>query len=104
AMVNQFTSSFSRPITWETQPETHSALQIFTPSRYDASVNVPNLTPLGASFVTPFQYLQNKFTQRDDLTWTKGSHTLHIGGMFQRQQLNPYAYTYWNGFYLFLNL
>ena len=62
---------------------------------------VPNLTALGAGFVNPFQYLQNKFTEKDDLTWTKGSHTLHIGGMFQRQQLNPYVQVFWNGFYIF---
>jgi Carboxypeptidase regulatory-like domain/TonB dependent receptor len=101
-MVNQFTASFSRPITWETQPETHSALQIFTPARYDAYIGVPGgPTALGASFVTPFQYQQNKFTEKDDLTWIKGSHTLHIGGMFQRQQLNPNVLVFWNGFYIF---
>lgn len=100
-MVNQFTASFSRPITWETQPETHAALQIFSPSRYDAYVAVPNLTALGSSFVTPFQYQQNKFTEKDDLTWIKGSHTLHAGGMFQRQQLNPNVLVFWNGFYIF---
>ncbi len=100
-MVNQFTASFSRPITWETQPATHSALQIFTPSRYDAYIAVPDLTALGASFVTPFQYQQNKFTEKDDLTWIKGSHTLSIGGMFQRQQENPNVLVFWNGFYIF---
>jgi Carboxypeptidase regulatory-like domain/TonB dependent receptor len=100
-MVNQFTSSYSRPVTGETQPAEHSALQLFTPARYDADVNVPDLTPLGASIVTPFQYLQNKFTQKDDLTWIKGSHTLHIGGMLQRQQLNPFVQVFWNGFYIF---
>ncbi len=62
---------------------------------------VPNLTALGAGFVNPFRYLQNKFTEKDDLTWVKGSHTLHIGGMFQRQQLNPYVLVFWNGFYIF---
>jgi hypothetical protein len=101
AIVNQFTASFSRPITWETQPETHPALQIFTPARYDAYVGVPDVTALGASFVTPFQYQQNKFTEKDDLTWIKGSHTLRIGGMFQRQQLNPNVLVFWNGFYIF---
>lgn len=100
-VVNQFTASFSRPITWETQPETHPALQIFTPARYDAYVGVPELTALGASFVTPFQYLQNKFTEKDDLTWIKGSHTFHVGGMFQRQQLDPNVLVFWNGFYIF---
>jgi hypothetical protein len=100
-MVNQFTTSYSRPVTGETQPAEHSALQLFTPARYDADVNVPDVTALGAGIVTPFQYLQNKFTEKDDLTWIKGSHTLHIGGMVQRQQLNPFVQVFWNGFYLF---
>ncbi len=104
-LVNQFTASYSRPLTYETQPSQHPALQIFSPGRYDAYVAVPgigaNLTPLGASFVTPFQYLQNKFTEKDDLTWIKGAHTLRIGGMFQRQQLAPNVLVFWNGFYIF---
>jgi hypothetical protein len=100
-LVNQFTASYSRPWTSENQPAQHSALELFTPAREDAYVAVPNLTALGASFVNPFRYLQNKFTEKDDLTWIKGSHTLHIGGMFQRQQLNPFVLVFWNGFYVF---
>jgi hypothetical protein len=100
-VINQFTSSYSRPVTGETQPATHAPLQIFAPARYDAYVAVPDVTALGAGFVTPFQYLQNKFTEKDDLTWIKGSHTFYIGGMFQRQQLNPFVLVFWNGFYTF---
>jgi hypothetical protein len=100
-LINQFTASFSRPWTSESQPAEHAALQIFTPAREDAYVAVPNLTALGAGFVNPFRYLQNKFTEKDDLTWTKGSHTIKIGGMFQRQQLDPYVLVFWNGFYIF---
>ncbi|MBV9770615.1 MAG: TonB-dependent receptor [Bryobacterales bacterium] len=100
-VINQFTASFSRPITWETQPTQHAALQLFTPSRDDAEIMVPDLTPLGGNVPTPFQYQQNKFTEKDDLTWIKGSHTLRIGGMFQRQQLNPNVLLAWNGFYVF---
>jgi len=101
SLINQFTASYSRPWTSETQPAEHAPLQIFTPAREDAYVAVPNLTALGASFVNPFRYLQNKFTEKDDLTWTKGNHTFHIGGMFQRQQLDPYVQVFWNGFYIF---
>jgi hypothetical protein len=101
SVVNQFTASYSRPWTSEDQPAEHAALQIFTPAREDAYVAVPNLTPLGAGFVNPFRYLQNKFTEKDDLTWVKGSHTLKIGGTFQRQQLDPYVLVFWNGFYIF---
>jgi outer membrane receptor protein involved in Fe transport len=104
-IVNQFRSSFSRPITGETQPTEHSALQIFTPSREDVYIAMPNgISPLGASFINPFHYLQNKFTEADDVTWIKGAHTLSFGGSFRREQLDPYAYTYWNGFYSFRSL
>jgi len=104
-VVNQFYSSFSRPVTTEAQPTEHDALQIFTPHREDVYVNMPGgLSPLGASFVNPFRYVQNKFTDRDDVSWIKGSHTISFGGTFRREQLNPYAYTYWNGFYIFTSL
>jgi hypothetical protein len=102
SLINQFTVSYSRPWTSESQPAEHAALQLFNPAREDATINVPNLTPLGAGFVNPFKYLQNKFTEKDDLTWTKGSHTLRIGGMFQRQQLNPFVLVFWNGYYTFI--
>jgi hypothetical protein len=29
----------------------------------------PNLTALGSNVPTPFQYQQNKFTEKEDLTW-----------------------------------
>ncbi|HEV3331919.1 MAG TPA: carboxypeptidase regulatory-like domain-containing protein [Bryobacteraceae bacterium] len=104
-VTNQFTSSYSRPVTGETQPTEHSALQIFTPARQDVYIAMPNgIGALGSSFINPFQYLQNKFTEKDDLTWIKGSHTISAGLTFRREQLNPYAYTYWNGFYIFTSL
>jgi outer membrane receptor protein involved in Fe transport len=104
-LINEFDASFSRPVTGEVQPTEHSPLQIFTPAREDVYVAMPlGLTPLGASFINPFQYIQNKFTERDDLKWIRGSHTISIGGSFRREQLNPYAYTYWNGFYLFTSM
>ena len=104
-VVNQFYSSYSRPVTSEVQPAEHSALQIFQPAREDVYVAMPNgIAPLGASFINPFRYLENKYSERDDLTWIKGSHTISAGILFRREQLNPYAYTYWNGFYLFLGL
>ncbi len=104
-LINQFYSSVSRPVTSENQPTQHAALQIFDPPREDVYVAMPlGIAPLGAAFINPFQYVQNKFTQKDDLKWIKGSHTISLGGFFKREQLNPYAYTYWNGFYIFLSL
>ena len=104
-LINEFDISYSRPVTSEIQPTHHDPLQIFNPAREDAYISMPiGLTPLGASFINPFQYVQNKFTERDDLKWIKGAHTISIGATFRREQLNPYAYTYWNGFYIFLSM
>jgi hypothetical protein len=104
-LVNQFNVSYSRPVTSENQPTQHAPLQIFTPGREDVYASLPSgIAPLGASFINPFQYLQNKFTERDDLVWTKGSHTISMGMTVRREQLNPSAFTYWNGFYIFTSL
>jgi len=104
-LLNEFYASYSRPVTNEDQPTQHEPLQIFTPNREDVYVSLPlGLTPLGASFINPFQYIQNKFTERDDVTWIHGAHTIKMGLSFRREQLNPYAYTYWNGFYLFTGM
>jgi hypothetical protein len=102
-VINQFTVSYTRTLTGEVQPSQHAPLELFTPGREDASVEVPNLTPLGAAFINPFQYTDNKFTEKDDLTWTKGAHTIRIGGMFKREDENPYALIFWNGFYIFIS-
>jgi outer membrane receptor protein involved in Fe transport len=104
-LINEFDVSYSRPVTNEFQPAQHAPLQIFTPAREDVYLAMPiGLTPLGASFINPFQYVENKFTERDDLKWIRGAHTISIGGTFRREQLNPFAYTYWNGFYAFTSI
>ncbi len=102
-LINSFSFSFSRPETDETQPETTPALQLFK-GRQDATISVSGLTAIGANFVNPFRFLQNKFTESDDILWTKGSHSLKMGASFRRQQINSFSYTYWNGNYTFTSL
>jgi hypothetical protein len=104
-LVNQFNAYWSRPLSDETQPTTHDALQIFSPQRQDAEIGLPDgLAALGSAYINPFQYMENKYTERDDLTWIKGSHTIMMGMNFRRDQLNFFADTYANGFYLFTSL
>jgi outer membrane receptor protein involved in Fe transport len=104
-LISQFTSSFSRPNTGETQPATHDALQLFTPQRDDVYVAMPNgISPLGGSFVTPFSFIQNKYTQTESLDWVHGSHDIKFGMSFRREEDNAFSLTYWNGFYIFLSL
>ncbi len=104
-LVNSFYSSYSRPLTGEAEPTEHAPLQIFTPARSDVAVSMPiGLTSLGASITDPFQFLENKFTQRDDITWIRGAHTISMGLSFRRDELNPLSETYFNGEYFFTSM
>jgi len=103
-LINQFSFSFSRPNTGESEPETTPVLNLFTPGRYDVYIGVTGLTAIGANFTNPFRFLQNKFTESESLLWTKGSHSIKIGGSFRRQQINAFGQTYWNGDYTFTSL
>jgi hypothetical protein len=101
-LLNQFSFSFSRPLETETEPfnAPGGILQAF-PGRQDVTISVSQLTPLGANFTNPFRFLENKFTEEEDLLWTKGSHNLKFGMHFRRHQINSFSYTYWNGNYTF---
>ena len=103
-LFNSFGFAFTRPSTTETQPNKYAPLQQAFPGRQDVTITVTNLSPLGANFVNPFRFLQNKFTITDDLIWTRGAHSLKFGARLRRQQINSYSYTYWNGNYTFAGL
>ena len=102
-LLNSFGFSFTRPNTSETQPKTYAPLQVF-PGRQDVTISVTGLSPLGANFVNPFRFLQNKFTVTDDVLWTRGAHSFKFGARLRRQQINSFSYTYWNGNYNFTSL
>jgi outer membrane receptor protein involved in Fe transport len=99
-LLNSFGFAFTRPNTSETQPKTYAPLQVF-PGRQDVTITVNGLSPLGANFVNPFRFLQNKFTVTDDVLWTRGAHSFKFGARLRRQQINSFSYTYWNGNYTF---
>src|SRR5215475_12245655 len=84
ALLNSFGFSFTRPDTSQTQPTKFAPLQQAFPGRQDVTITVNGLSSLGANFVNPFRFLQNKFTITDDILWTKGSHSLKIGGRLRR--------------------
>ncbi len=104
-LLNQFSFSFSRPL--ETESEPYNApggiLQAF-PGRQDVTISVNGLASLGANFTNPFRFLENKFTEEENLLWTKGSHNIKFGMHVRRHQINSYSYTYWNGNYTFPGL
>ena len=99
-LLNQFSVSFTRPLETETEPNIApgNVLQAF-PGRQDVTLSITGMTSLGANFTNPFRFLENKFTEEDNLIWTKGSHSLKIGMHVRRHQINGASYTYWNGNY-----
>jgi outer membrane receptor protein involved in Fe transport len=104
-LINEFDASFSRPITTETASNEHAPLQIFTPARPDVAITMPiGLTGVGASISDPFQFLENKFNERDDLKWIRGAHTISIGGNFRREQDDQQGGNYRNGSYTFSSM
>ncbi len=102
-LVNTLSLSFTRPQTTQAQPNSFAALQMF-PGRQDTSIATTGLSALGAGITNPFRFLQNKYTVSDDIVMIKGNHTLKFGARFQREQINSYSYTYWNGQYTFNGL
>jgi Carboxypeptidase regulatory-like domain len=68
------------------------------PGREDGSIIPPGGTPLGPDPNRPNIFL-NKFSGGDDLSWTHGSHTLKIGGVITRVQVNVRQESYSAGEY-----
>ncbi len=91
-LINTARFSFSRPNTGDYQVNSFPALQLTFPAglRPDPEITMSGLTPLGQSFFVPAVELQNRFTEADDLAWTKGAHTIRIGGYVQRVDSNVF--------------
>jgi TonB dependent receptor len=102
-LVNVFSTSFSRPTSGEIEPSTTPVLQLF-PGRQDTFIAVPGLTSIGAGIVSNFEYIQNKFTQNDDVIWTKGSHTIKFGAKLRNQRINYLTTNQYNGNWSFTSL
>ena len=86
-LVNVARVSFSRPVSSGFVSEQHSALQYFAGAgKQDGSVTITGLSGLGGSIITPFVMNQNRFTEADDLLWTKGSHSMRFGVQVVRVQ------------------
>jgi hypothetical protein len=91
-LLNTARISFSRPNTGDYEVNSFPALQLTFPGagRPDADVGIQGLTPLGQSFFVPAVDIQNRFTEADDIVWTHGSHTLHVGGNIMRVDSNVF--------------
>jgi hypothetical protein len=67
------------------------ALNLFPGTgRQDATITVQGLSGLGGALQLPFNEVQNRFTEGDDVTWTRGSHNIRMGASVSRLETNTY--------------
>ncbi len=105
-LVNLLRFSFTRSRETDVQgkPEQASALDFFPERHQNGGVNITGFTNIGTSIYAPLLEVQNKFPIADDVIWTKGAHSLKMGGMFSRVQSNFQQQGWWGGFYTFPSL
>jgi hypothetical protein len=104
-IVNIARFSFSRPASNEATSPIHSALQFYPDAgRSDGKVEVSGLTTLGPNLFNPFVIDQNKFTEGDDIYWTRGKHSIKIGASVTRFQTNSLLQIFGGGLFNFFSL
>ena len=91
-LINVTRASFSRPATIARTTGSTPALQVFFPDagRQDGQVGITGLSGMGGATALPFNEIQNRFTEADDLNWTHGAHALRFGASISRLQTNTY--------------
>jgi hypothetical protein len=89
-MINTARVSFSRTKVTGSEVNSYPALQFFPggPTVADGTVNITGLTGLGLGGASPMPelQLQNRYSEGDDIAWTKGSHSLRFGASVDRVQ------------------
>lgn len=84
--ASKFSAANGGP-TFSTDPLDFVRTAYGEPTREDGSIAEPGSYPLGPDPNRP-NIFENKFSGGDDLSWTHGSHTLKIGGVVTRVQVN----------------
>ena len=106
-IVNVVRGSFSRTDVTAAALASHAALQFYPGTgRTDGNVTIPGgITGLGPNGASPLPQaqLQNRFSEGDDIVWTKGSHTLRFGGSIDRVQSHVLWLPSSQGSYTFLS-
>jgi hypothetical protein len=111
-LVNTSRASFSRPNTGDYEVNSIPGINLVYPGlgHPDPEISITGLTTLGQNIFTPAVDIQNRFTEADDIVWTKGPHTMHVGGYVQRVDSNVFypfrdgsVWTYSNGLSQFLS-
>lgn len=89
-VVNLLRASFSRTHVDGAPLATHPALQMYPGSgRPDATITLGSgVTTIGTGTAAPLpsNQVQNRYTEGDDIVWTKGAHSLRFGASVERVQ------------------
>ncbi|HUA82931.1 MAG TPA: TonB-dependent receptor [Bryobacteraceae bacterium] len=89
SLINQAQFNFTRTAQVGNTPETIPAFACNPKNTYDCWYSTPGPSNV-FGLVTPnapiFDYIQNKYEERDQLIWVKGAHSIQIGGWVTRQQ------------------
>jgi hypothetical protein len=91
-VVNVLRGSFSRTNSYSTTAATHKALTMY-PDRPDATLTLGSgVTGIGVGGVNPEpqSQIQNRFSEGDDISWTRGAHSMRFGGSVDRVQSHVY--------------
>jgi hypothetical protein len=111
-LINTARVSFSRPNTGDYEVNSIPGINLVYPGlgHPDPEISITGLSTLGQNIFTPAVDIQNRFTEADDIVWTKGAHTLHLGGYVQRVDSNVFypfrdgsVWTYSSGISQFLS-
>jgi hypothetical protein len=93
-LVNTARVSFSRTKVTASEVDSYPALQFFPggPPVADGTIAISGLTGLGLGGASPMPelQLQNRYSEGDDIAWTKGSHSLRFGVSVDRVQSSVY--------------
>lgn len=88
-LVNVSRVSFSRPGTSAYELASVPVLQFFPGAgRQDGQVTITGLSGLGGDTFDPFVMIQNRYTEADDVLWTRGAHSIRFGISASRLQSN----------------
>ena len=88
-LINTAHFGYSRPLETLTTPVSYPLFQYFPGAGLpDGRIVITGLTsPFeGGIRQNPLRLMQNKFAYGDDVLWTKGAHTLRLGGLITRVQ------------------
>ena len=103
-VINQLRFGIVR--TRELADNTGSVPQLtFFPGRMNGTVTAGSgISIIGANQLNPFDILQRKYSVADDVYLHRGSHSIKLGGAFERQETDINAPFQWGGVWTFTSL